>query len=115
MISARMAAQPAAAYLMAQTVVAQGAALASAQRRIEALEAGSGDFLSGLFGDAPVRRAHASAHEGSSGFLAGAARTAMGVATGVLVAEALAQAFVGDADLLGFADEGDGDAFDAGF
>jgi uncharacterized protein len=88
---------------MAQTVVAQDAALQEAERRLEALErelaqaqSGGGGFLSGLFGDeaprSPARRmppATPAPAGRRGGFLAGAAQTAVGVTGGLLLAQAL--------------------------
>ena len=137
----RMAAQPAAPYLMAQTIVVQEQALNAAQQRIEQLEyemasqpqqSSGGGLFSSLFGSgsrpaAPQRprraapgmagpmggSAPADAAAGASGpwgqqgmaaqrpaggggFLAGAAQTAMGVAGGVLLGNAIAGMFGGD-------------------
>jgi hypothetical protein len=97
LIARGVRALPGAAYHMAQTIVVQEAALTAAQSRIEALESeaerrGSGGFFGGLFGeDGPRGRApaRAPAAPAGGGFLAGAAQTAMGVAGGVLLAEAL--------------------------
>lgn len=121
LIARRMQAQPGAAYRMAQTLVAQTEAMAAAEERIADLEAelhsarsDQGGFLSGLFGSAPPhpgvaapraptrvssipsagrRGAVAPAPGGQGGFLAGAAQTAMGVAGGVLLAQALTGVF----------------------
>ena len=106
--------QPAAPYYMAQAIVVQQEALASAQARLEQLERelserpAGGGVLGGLFGggESAAPRPQASsqgdprrsaARQGPwsrpgqrGGFLAGAAQTAMGVAGGVLVANALA-------------------------
>ncbi len=103
--------QPGAPYYMAQTVIVQDHALNRAQERIEQLEAEldrarqaqGGGFLSGLFGADPVPGARARPPQpmpqgASGGFLAGAAQTAMGVAGGVLLANALAGAFAGEAE-----------------
>lgn len=110
-ISEAIARQPGAPYYMAQTVVVQEHALNAAQNRIDRLEAelaeartashGSG-FLSGLFSDeAPPRRTFRSTppmpQGAPGGFLAGAAQTAMGVAGGLLLANALADIFASDA------------------
>lgn len=119
-IARRIAEQPGAPYYMAQTIVVQQAALEQAQARIEELEAqpaqaGGGGFLSGLFGGGarpqPVRRpapgpaTHAlqqrggmGAGAGGGGFLAGAAQTAMGVAGGVLLGNAVMGMFAGEAE-----------------
>jgi uncharacterized protein len=110
---------------MAQTIVVQEQALSAAHGRIQQLEqelasrpAGGGGFLSGLFGGgqqprpqphqpyqsqpmqgmpphmAPVMGGMAPGR-GGSGFLAGAAQTAMGVAGGVLLGNMIAGAFSG--------------------
>lgn len=122
-INERVAAQPAAPYYMAQTIVVQEQALAHLQARIEELEADAqqqqsagGGLFGGLFGGgAPARpqrpagprpvapgRAgppHMGAQPGQQpqggGFLAGAAQTAVGVAGGMLVAGALSDMFAG--------------------
>jgi hypothetical protein len=124
-IARRIADQPAAPYYMAQTIVVQQAALEQAQARISDLEqaaarpaAGGGGFLSGLFGggaaqQAPRRAAGASAGPASAamqqrqggGFLAGAAQTAVGVAGGVLLGNALMGMF-DDPAAAGAGDEG---------
>lgn len=118
--------QPGAPYYMAQTVVAQEHALNEAQSRIEELEAEladarnapqGGGFLSGLFGGgtgAPRRpgRGPQPMPQGSQGgFLAGAGQTAMGVAGGVLMANAVGGMFAGEAE----AAEAEPDMGDAGF
>lgn len=107
LIAERIAAQPAAPYYMAQTILVQEHALQLAQQRIEELERrpqGSGLF-GALFGDGrqdqgqnervPARRQRDSGPwerntNGGGGFLAGAAQTALGVTTGVLVGSAIA-------------------------
>ncbi|HSA82715.1 MAG TPA: DUF2076 domain-containing protein [Geminicoccaceae bacterium] len=106
--------QPAAPYYMAQAIVVQQEALANAQARIEQLERelterpAGGGFLGGLFG---TERESAQAHQRPAGpgqgpwsqphgrgggFLAGAAQTAMGVAGGVLIGNALADLLAPD-------------------
>jgi uncharacterized protein len=120
-IRSRIAAQPAAPYFMAQTIVVQEQALNAAQVRIAELErqlasrpAGGGGFLAGLFGGGqpqptprsqsmPGMAPHMAPHMAPSmapgrggGFLAGAAQTAMGVAGGVLLGNMIASAFGGD-------------------
>jgi hypothetical protein len=114
-INQRIAQQPAAPYFMAQTIVMQEYALQQAQQKIEDLErqteqrpAGGGLF-SGLFGagqsSRQPTRALASNQRPATpmqpsqggGFLAGAAQTAMGVAGGVLLGNAIAGMFAGDA------------------
>lgn len=121
-IRERIARQPGAPYLMAQTIVVQEQALEAAQARIEALEAdldaqeqpaaGGGGFFGGLFGGGaparPTRRASpiprtappaGAMPQGrpGGGFLAGAAQTAMGVAGGVLLANTVSGMFGADA------------------
>jgi uncharacterized protein len=113
LISARIARQPGAPYYMAQTIVVQEQALEAAQRRIEELErsSGGGGVLGSFFGGrrppAPMARPDRMADAGpwsqgavpagrGGGFLAGAAQTAMGVAGGVLLGNAVAGMFGGD-------------------
>lgn len=119
--------QPAAPYYMAQALVVQQDALASAQSRIQQLEQQlaarpeGGGFLAGLFGGGgqpPARpqpqqpssgaeRYHQQAGRGpwggraGGGFLGGAMQTALGVAGGVLIADALMGAFAGDEAVAG--------------
>lgn len=101
---------PGAPYYMAQTVVVQEHALNAAEARIAALEADlaearkapqGGGFLSGLFGGGAPRRSAPTGQpmpQGApGGFLAGAAQTAMGVAGGMLLANAVAGMFAGEA------------------
>ncbi|NGO53754.1 DUF2076 domain-containing protein [Allomesorhizobium camelthorni] len=122
-IHQQIARQPGAPYYMAQTIVVQEQALNAAQARIEELEqqAGprqsSGGLLSNIFGNSRqpsrspgsvprVGRAPATAPEEAQprgfpqrtggGFLAGAAQTAMGVAGGVLLGNAIAGMFGGN-------------------
>jgi hypothetical protein len=112
LIDRHLGRQHAAPYYMAQAIVVQQGALANAQTRIEQLERelterpAGGGFLGGLFGGerepAPARHRHSGPGQGpwsqphgqGGGFLAGAAQTALGVAGGVLIANAIA-------DLLG--------------
>lgn len=122
-IRRQIAEQPGAPYYMAQTIVVQEQALEAAQARIEELEARGqsegGGLLGGLFGGGSRgsvpsvgrRPAHAmgqpplgqtgaftgAARSGGSGFLAGAAQTAMGVAGGMLLGSAIAGMMTGDA------------------
>ncbi|MEP0321271.1 DUF2076 domain-containing protein [Bauldia litoralis] len=111
--------QPAAPYYMAQTIVAQGAALADAEQRISALETrlreeSSGVFAA-LFGRDPAADASATGRPGalrpgeSDGFLAGAAQTAFGVAGGMILANIVADTLFGtlDADAAETVDETD--------
>jgi uncharacterized protein len=108
LIERHLGSQPAAPYYMAQAIVVQQDALANAQARIEQLEReaterpAGGGFLGGLFGGErepaqPRQRRSgpwSQPYGQGGGFLAGAAQTAMGVAGGVLIANAIA-------DLLG--------------
>jgi hypothetical protein len=118
-IRRRISEQPGAPYYMAQTIVVQEQALKAAQARIEELEAelaeaprqSGGGLLGSLFGGGdqrprrqgavpsvgrpgtamprgPIPQA-AQRTGGGGGFLAGAAQTAMGVAGGVLLANAI--------------------------
>lgn len=116
-IAAEIARQPGAPYYMAQTIVVQEHALTGAQARIEDLESelataregGSqaGGLLGRLFGGgqaAPQRRPMPQQPQGG-GFLAGAAQTAVGVAGGVLLGNAIAGMFAGPAEA-GEADAG---------
>lgn len=123
-IARQLASQPGAAYYMAQTIIMQEYAMQDAQRRIEALEQQAqqrpaGGFLASLFGGGagrpatppPAPRAAAATagrmppgmQQGmqqpgrGGGFLAGAAQTAMGVAGGVLLANAVGSMFAGSA------------------
>ena len=108
LIARHIAEQPAAPYYMAQAIVVQQEALARAQSRVQELERqhaerGSGGFLGGLFGgqEAPSPAARAAAdrdpaglgyYRGAAaggGFLGGAMQTALGVASGFLVADAI--------------------------
>lgn len=125
-INERVALQPAAPYFMAQTIVAQQAALTAAQARIAEFEAAQnrGGFLGNLFGGvqrggAPfTSRRPAQPHgQGAAGggFLAGAAQTAIGVTGGVLLGNALAGMFGAGAAQAGAPEEPGADAFgDAG-
>ncbi|WP_435166039.1 DUF2076 domain-containing protein [Falsirhodobacter sp. 1013] len=113
---------PAASYYMAQTVIMQQKALEAAQKRIEELEAKPahdarphdeparrGGFMSGFGGGSVPRVSRTSPFQnpsrspfqnqggGGGGFLAGAAQTAMGVAGGVLLGNAIAGMFGGHA------------------
>ena len=103
-IARAMARLPGAAYHMAQTVVAQEAALAAAHVRIEAMRArlerrSGGGIFGSLFGDdagPPAGRTQtARAPTVGGGFLAGAAQTALGVTGGLLLADALGGMFGG--------------------
>ena len=110
LIRDHVAAQPAAPYYMAQAIVVQQEALARGQTRIQDLERQlaerrSGGFFSGLFGgDEGPSPSPAAASRGErspgdfgryqqagagGGFLAGAMQTALGVAGGFLIADAI--------------------------
>jgi len=123
----RISRQPAAPYLMAQTIVVQEQALQEAQRRIQELEQRRTGIVP------PVARARASTPEtmppaqgARGGFLAGAAQTAMGVAGGFLLGNFIAGMFGGneaqaadtspepDQDSEIDTDQGDGGFFDGG-
>jgi uncharacterized protein len=103
LIRSEVARHPAAPYYMAQVIVAQQQALETAGRRIEALEQRGGGLFDGLFGggqraETPRARRPDGPWEnrGGSGFLSGAAQTAMGVAGGVLLANVIGGALFGD-------------------
>jgi uncharacterized protein len=127
---------PAAPYYIAQAILVQEQALANMQTRVQELErqlaerSAGGGFLSGLFGGGPQQTAPApqepmapvhddmtpprrGAGYGSpwgarpgGGFLAGAMQTALGVAGGILVADALSNAFAsGEQAVTGLAEE----------
>jgi hypothetical protein len=107
LIARHVARQPAAPYYMAQAIVVQQEALGRAQSRIQELERKlaerrSGGFLSGLFGGEEASTSAAPARGEQSpggfaryrqpaagGFLAGAMQTALGVAGGFLIADAI--------------------------
>ena len=128
-IRQRVAAQPAASYYMAQTIIVQEQALAAAERRIEELERQTRErpgLLGGLFGQRasgpasrPMRGYRSVPNygppTGGGGFLAGAAQTALGVAGGLLVGSMIAGAFGGsEAEAAEAQDQDTGDAGDAG-
>jgi uncharacterized protein len=112
LIGEAIAHQPSAPYYMAQTVVVQEHALNAAQTRIEQLEAElaearnapqGGGFLSGLFGAGAAPRNREQFPQpmpqgAPGGFLAGAGQTAMGVAGGMLLANAASGMFAGEAE-----------------
>jgi hypothetical protein len=142
-IRALVARQPAAPYYMAQTIVMQEQALATAQARLQDMEGelkarpAGGGFLAGLFGGgtSPDRRSPGAVGDprvaayatpgrgrrmGGAGFLAGAMQTAVGVAGGMMLASALGSMFSPDeaaaaeADLEDTSEPVDPDAGDAG-
>jgi uncharacterized protein len=116
-INDQIARQPGAPYYMAQTIIVQEQALNAAQARIEDLEqqaqqSAGGGLLGSLFGSSGARRSGSvpqvgrtaaaapqepllgdDRHRAGGGFLAGAAQTAMGVAGGVLLGNAIAGMF----------------------
>lgn len=128
LIADLIARTPGAAYYLAQTVIMQEQALNSAQDQIAALEARSaqsGGLLGRLFGGAPqpaprpmAPRARpmpeerpddagmapgnagpwANRRPAGGGFMAGAAQTAMGVAGGVLLGNAIGSMFASPAE-----------------
>ncbi|AXQ95638.1 DUF2076 domain-containing protein [Cereibacter azotoformans] len=127
-ISQRIGRQPGAPYFMAQTIVVQEQALEQAQARIEQLEsqvrqgggAQQGGFFGKLFGGAsapaaPRRPVAPPAQAGGGGFLAGAAQTAMGVAGGMMLANAIGGMFAGEAEAAEAPAEDDMGFDDGGF
>jgi hypothetical protein len=95
-IREQVARQPGAPYYMAQTIVVQEQALAAAEQRIQELESRRNGGL-GRSGSVPsVNREPMAAQAGSGGFLAGAAQTALGVAGGWLLGNAIAGMFGAD-------------------
>ena len=111
-ISENISDHPAAPYYMAQTIIVQEQALAAAEQKIAELEAegpgARGGLFGSLFGDGrgatrtaargagsvpPVGRQAAEPQQGGSGFLAGAAQTALGVTGGILLGNAIAGMF----------------------
>lgn len=121
LINRELVRQPAAPYYLAQTVLVQQHALEQAELRIreledEAAQGNRGGFLGGLFDDGRGRQNRPSPSpsaqpmqrnrgpwdrdevgygrgQGGSGFLAGAAQTALGVAGGVLIGNAIGSMF----------------------
>ena len=106
-IREQIARHPGAPYYMAQTIIVQEQALEAAQARIEELEAPAkqgtgGGLFNNIFGDSTQRSRSTSvprvgrsepvpgAQRQGGGFLAGAAQTAMGVAGGLLLGNAIA-------------------------
>jgi uncharacterized protein len=105
-IHERIRHQPGAPYFMAQTIIVQEQALRNAQERIAELEAQSSPSpkssqpwnrdrtpSSGISVPRIPPAAGAGPQRGGGGFLAGAAQTAMGVAGGLLLGNALAGIF----------------------
>lgn len=142
LIQRHLAGLPGAPYYMAQAIVVQEQALAASQAKLRELEQQlaerpAGGFLGGLFGggaEAPPpdetgsgRQGHAAAARPSGGgFLGGAMQTALGVAGGFLIADAISSAFApseaaaaeaapedlaADEDLSEFEDPGDAGYF----
>lgn len=123
LIATALAAQPGAPYYMAQTILVQDHALGVAHQRIKQLEAelaaapASSDFLTDFFtgGPSPKRpaaRVGVMPQGAPGGFLAGAAQTALGVAGGLLLVDAVADLFATDAraaEAPGVADPDQGD------
>ena len=114
LIQRHLAGLPGAPYYMAQAIVVQEQALAASQAKLRDLEQQlaerpAGGFLGGLFGGGgePSRaegspsgrqaQAAAGRPSGGGGFLGGAMQTALGVAGGFLIAEAITSAFATDA------------------
>lgn len=125
-IAERMARSPGAAYFLAQTVIVQEQALEQAQRQLAPAlpPEPQGGFLSSIFGGGreasrgPARRANPwgggqagypqPGRPGGSGFLAGAAQTALGIGGGILLANAVGGIFAGGDEDAG-ADDAGGD------
>jgi uncharacterized protein len=125
-IRERITQQPTAPYYMAQTIVVQGQALAAAEQRLRELEAQGASERSGaglfgnLFGDRGgltqstgsvprVGRPEVSDPQAGSGFLAGAAQTALGVTGGLLLGNFIADMLRGGkGDTAQAADRGHG-------
>lgn len=91
-IREKLAQQPGAAYYMAQTIVVQDQALAAAEKRLQALEGRRNGGTDRLGSVPSVNREPVAAQPGG-GFLAGAAQTALGVAGGWLLGNAIAGMF----------------------
>ncbi|GLQ57672.1 DUF2076 domain-containing protein [Devosia nitrariae] len=95
LIREKIAAQPAAPYYMAQTILVQETALREARERIAALEERLEDEGGRVRG--PWEREGRQERAGGGGFLAGAAQTALGVTGGFLLGSAIAGLFTGSA------------------
>jgi hypothetical protein len=100
-IRSKIAAQPAAHYYLAQTVVVQQEALKEAERRMEALER-NGRQIEQRRGPwdrepAPDDRRQTGPGFGGGGFLAGAAQTALGVAGGMMLGSLIGSIFTSGA------------------
>ena len=117
-----LAEQPSAPYYMAQAILVQEHALKNLNQRVQELEqelakrpASGGGFLGGLFGAGdstpPARQPATAANAGpfqnarQGSFLGGAMQTAVGVAGGMLLANAVAGAFASDPAQAAPADE----------
>ncbi len=121
LIRQRLQQAPAAPYYMAQTILVQEHALKLAEQKIADLEADAerrpagGGFFGGLFGGNEPQRGPQQARpanrgpwdndegydnrqRGGGGFLAGAAQTALGVTSGVLLGSAIAGMMTGSAN-----------------
>jgi uncharacterized protein len=112
LIRQKIAAQPAAPYYLAQTVVVQQEALKEAERRIRELEGRSRqlDDRRGPWDREPAyddRRQNGGGF-GGGGFLAGAAQTALGVAGGVMLGSFIGSLFTSGAANAGEFDPGAG-------
>ncbi len=111
----RITQQPSAPYYMAQTIVVQEQALAAAEQRLRELDAQDASersetgLVGNLFGDRGrltrssgsvprVPRPEDSAPQAGSGFLAGAAQTALGVTGGLLLGNFIADMLRGGED-----------------
>ena len=116
LVAKRVERQPAVAYYLAQTVLVQQWALNEAQRRIDAQEtqAESGGLFSALFGGGrkKVGKARktsitpALGQQATTGFLATAANTSIGVAGGFVLHDMLAEGnFTGATLAAGYAPE----------
>ncbi|RYE10293.1 MAG: DUF2076 domain-containing protein [Hyphomicrobiales bacterium] len=96
LIHQKMAAQPGAAYYLAQTVVVQQEALKEAERRMEELEGRSRQMAQrGPWDREPAQddRRQGGGFNQGGGFLAGAAQTALGVAGGMMLGSMIGSIF----------------------
>lgn len=102
LIARRVAEQPGAPYYMAQTILVQETALKMAEERIAELERQAGEQSQRREpvqsrGPWDRRDEGYDDRRGGGGFLAGAAQTALGVTTGVLIGSAIASILSGAA------------------